>query len=221
MLDTNAERDGRGISSTAPTLRSFSPANSRDASPRPFPSHRCSRGTSAALLRRYACRHSHSASGPFSICRAAANAPPLPVECCSLLPWASRSGVCLVRPAARQSYGLTIIGRADDGGLLVHPERTQGQQPPSPMVLIGSGTEPASRAPRRAPPAETADMGFLPCHPLCSCRSRTVRCGPVFRWGRIRFVNVAGHGRRGCEHQGREGCEVARVEHKALPPQGR
>lgn len=182
VLDTNVERDGRTTSSTAPTLRSLSPAKSRDASPRPLPSRRCSYKTTAATFSRRCGHHpSRSTSGPFSICRAAANAPPLPVECCSLLPWASRSGVCLVRPAARQSYGLTIIGRADDGGLLVHPGRTQGQQPPSPMVLIGSGTEPASRAPRRAPPAETADTGFLPCHPLCSCESSTVRCRSVFR----------------------------------------
>jgi len=83
----------------------------------------------------------HSTSGLCSTCEAAANAPPLPVECCSLLPWASRSRVCLVRPVTRQSYGHTAVGEPNAGGLLVHPGRTLGQQPPSPMVLIGSAKQ--------------------------------------------------------------------------------
>jgi len=58
----------------------------------------------------------HSTSGPCSTCEAVANAPPLPVECCPLLPWASRSRVCLVRPVARQSYGHSIVGQADFWG---------------------------------------------------------------------------------------------------------
>jgi len=95
-----------------------------------------------ATTLRWCGRHlDHSTSGPCSTCEAAANAPPLPVECCPLLPWASRSRVCLVRPAARQSYGHSAVGQADGWGLLVHPERTQGQQPPSPMVLIGSAEQ--------------------------------------------------------------------------------
>lgn len=53
-------------------------------------------------------------AGPPSVSRlcstdeAVANAPPLPVECCPLLPWASRSVVCPARPGARGSYGLSL-----------------------------------------------------------------------------------------------------------------
>jgi hypothetical protein len=101
-----------GTSPTAHALRSFSLANSSDASPRPH-----------ALPPLFSTRPplppcgghevhvGHSTSGPFSTCEAAANAPPLPVECCPLLPWASRSSVCLVRPVTRQSYGLTAVGK--------------------------------------------------------------------------------------------------------------
>jgi len=98
-------------------------------------------GRPATLLRECGRRLGHSTSGPFSVCEAAANAPPLPVECCPLLPWASRSSVCLVRPVTRQSYGRTMVGEPTIEGLLVHPGRTQGQQPPSPMVLIGSAKQ--------------------------------------------------------------------------------
>lgn len=35
----------------------------------------------------------------------------------------------------------TAIGKPIAGGLLVHPRRTLGQQPPSPMVLIGSAEQ--------------------------------------------------------------------------------
>lgn len=70
----------------------------------------------APILRWCGRRLEHSTSGPCSTCEAVANAPPLPVECCPLLPWASRSRVCLVRPAARQSYGHAAIGQADRWG---------------------------------------------------------------------------------------------------------
>jgi len=131
-----------GISPTARALRSFSLASSSDASPRP--------DALPPLLSKYVLRLScdirslyldRPTSGPCSTCEAAANAPPLPVECCPLLPWASRSRVCLVRPVTRQSYGLTAVGKPSAGGLLVHPRRTLGQQPPSPMVLIGSAEQ--------------------------------------------------------------------------------
>jgi hypothetical protein len=131
-----------GISPTARALRSFSLASSSDASPRPRalpPSlSRYVLSLSCDSDRLYLGR---STSGLCSTCEAAANAPPLPVECCPLLPWASRSRVCLVRPVTRQSYGLTAFGKPIAGGLLVHPRRTLGQQPPSPMVLIGSAEQ--------------------------------------------------------------------------------
>lgn len=169
-------RDGRGISSTARALRSFSLANSSDASPRPL-----------ALPPSYstyvppppfdgAGRHvDHSTSGLCSSCEAAANAPPLPVECCPLLPWASRSRVCLVRPVTRQSYGHSVVGKPTAGGLLVHPGRTQGQQPPSPMVLIGS----AEQSRRAARPEERRSQR----RPTRACASAT------------RFVLVGGDAR--------------------------
>jgi hypothetical protein len=147
-----------GISPTARALRSFSLASSSDASPRP--------DALPPLLSKYVLRLScdirslyldHPTSGPCSTCEAAANAPPLPVECCPLLPWASRSRVCLVRPVTRQSYGLTAVGKPSAGGLLVHPRRTLGQQPPSPMVLIGS----AEQSRRAARPERRRSLKLL------------------------------------------------------------
>jgi len=119
----------------------------------------------------------HSTSGPCSTCEAVANAPPLPVECCPLLPWASRSRVCLVRPVARQSYGHTTVGQADSWGTSRSPWAN-----PGPAATVADGAdrlceaEPANRTLRGASLAETADTRFRTCHPLCSCwRSRTRR----------------------------------------------
>jgi hypothetical protein len=181
-----------GISPTAHALRSFSLASSSDASPRP--------DALPPLLSRYVPLLSCDSrslyldcptSGPCSTCEAAANAPPLPVECCPLLPWASRSSVCLVRPVTRQSYGLTAVGKPIAGGLLVHPRRTLGQQPPSPMVLIGSAEQsrraarPERRGSQRRPTSACAHatrfvlvgggaLGAL----LAHCRFSIRRCRP-------------------------------------------
>jgi hypothetical protein len=78
-------------------FEAFPPHHSRGASPRPIalppllPVHVVS---DASV---------HPTSGPCSVCEAVANALPLPGECCTLLPWASRSVVCLVRHPATQS----------------------------------------------------------------------------------------------------------------------
>lgn len=89
------------------------------------------------------------------------NAPPLPVECCTLLPWASRSVVCLVRPVAHRSYGLTVIGQADGSGTSRSPWASPG---PAATVADGAdrlcGAEPADRTLRRTSPAETADTDY-------------------------------------------------------------
>lgn len=56
---------------------------------------------------------------------AVANAPPLPVECCSLLPWASRLGVCPAPPVAVGATG-NCVGEPFGTplqGLLLHPSR--------------------------------------------------------------------------------------------------
>lgn len=119
----------------------------------------------ATILRQCGRQLGHSTSGLCSTCEAVANAPPLPVECCPFLPWASRSRVCLVRPAARQSYGHTVVGKPTTGGLLVHPGRTQGQQPPSPMVLIGS----AEQSRRAARSEERRSQR----RPTCACAHAT------------------------------------------------
>jgi len=115
--------------------------------------------------------------GPPSVSRlcttgeAVANAPPLPVECCPLLPWASRSVVCPARPVTRGSYGLPLW--KPQRGLLVHPRgKPLGQQPPSPMVLIDSTrcchrAEPASRVPKDAA-RKRRPTWIAPSHPLCS-----------------------------------------------------
>jgi len=66
-----------------------------------------------------------SISRLFSVGEAVANAPPLPVECCPLLPWASRSGVCPARPAARGATGIRPSTRLGQG-LSPSPE---GQAP--------------------------------------------------------------------------------------------
>jgi hypothetical protein len=187
-----------GISPTARALRSFSLASSSDASPR----HRAL----PSLLSRYVLRPPCGGhrlyldcptSGPYSTCEAAANAPPLPVECRPLLPWASRSRVCLVRPVTRQSYGLTAVGKPNAGGLLVHPRRTQGQQPPSPMVLIGSAKQSrraarseerrSQRRPTRACAHATrfvlvggAARGRTPCAPSAASTRRHRRPRPPY-----------------------------------------
>lgn len=53
-------------------------------------------------------------------------------------------------------------------GLLVHPERTQGQQPPSPMVLIGSAKQSrrTARSEERRPQRRPTQISLR--HPLCS-----------------------------------------------------
>lgn len=99
------------------TLRSFSLASSQYASPRLIPSRRCSPWTYRAPLARVRAITSITRpQGLAPLAKPLQNAPPLPVECCTLLPWASRSVVCLVRPVAHRSYGLTVIGQADDCG---------------------------------------------------------------------------------------------------------
>jgi len=125
----------------------------------------------ATILRWCGRQLGRSTSGPCSTCEAVANAPPLPVECCPLLPWASRSRVCLVRPAARQSYGHTQRqGKPFRWGTSRSPWAN-----PGPAATVADGAdrlceaEPASRALRGASLAETADTSLRPCHPLCSC----------------------------------------------------
>jgi hypothetical protein len=96
-----------------------------------------------------------------------------------LLPWASRSRVCLVRPVARQSYGHTMIGKPVIEGLLVHPERTQGQQPPSPMVLIGSAKQSRRTArPERRRSQRRPTKNFFDATRFVLVEGVTVKCSP-------------------------------------------
>lgn len=98
-------------------LRSLSLASSQHASPRLLPSRRCSPWTDRAPLARVRAITSITRpQGLAPLAKPLQDAPPLPVECCTLLPWASRSVVCLVRPVAHRSYGLTAIGQAEGGG---------------------------------------------------------------------------------------------------------
>lgn len=134
-------RDGCGTSPTAHALRSLSLASSSDASPRPLPSRRCSRWTS---------RHHLAMVRP----------PPRSPDLRALLHLRSRCERSTVasRVLHVASLGFSFRGvscptrrsselrarnprRTECWGLLVHPGRTQGQQPPSPMVLIGSAKQ--------------------------------------------------------------------------------
>jgi len=97
-------------------------------SPRTLPSHRWFQPPRQVLpflgeLTRY--RVSPSISRSSSTGEAGANAPPLPVECCPLLPWASRFGVCPARPVARGATGIRCSTRLQQG-LSPSPE---GQAP--------------------------------------------------------------------------------------------
>jgi len=163
------------LSPTAHALRSFSLANSQHASPHLLPSRRCcGEPTARSLARVHVASSVARPQGLSPLAKPLQNAPPLPVECCPLLPWASRSVVCIVRPVAHRSYGLAAISvKPKAAGLLVHPEQAQGQQPPSPMVLIGSAMQSrrAARPKRRRP--QRRPTWIAPRHPLCSWRELT------------------------------------------------